>query len=392
LYTGKLEFNNYKPIDLILILVAADELNIQGIVKYLLQYLIDNHQNILQNDPVNILQNILQHEVCSQLKEYCLDYICERPYLLFNSEKYLSLDKSILLILLDRKDLFMDEIEVWNYLIKWSIAQTSIIRNIENLSNWTSDDFDLVKEVISEFIPLIRWLSISSTEFNQYVIPFKKVLPEKLVEEIICYHSNSKPKLSLPDLPSRKEPLDSILINQKHLSIISSWIDGKNGEDIDYIRIPYTFKLLFRATRDGFNNEKFHELCDNKGAIFVVISLPKSSNLIGGYNPLDWKPEFGKKFGNNWWKTSKSFLFSFTKNTSTGVISRISRVNSLKSDKAILYNEQFGPGFGGGPDLVLSNNQLYCKCHSTYPDSQSFISTGLTKMENYEVFQIIRKK
>src|SRR5438034_1525047 len=132
-------------------------MNIEEIVKYLLQYLIDNHQKFLQKDPVNILQNILQHEACSPLKDYCLDYICERPKLLFNSEKYLSLDKSILLILLDRKNLFMDEVEVWNYLIKWCVAQLSTTNNIENLSNWSLDDFDLVKGIITEFIPLIRW-------------------------------------------------------------------------------------------------------------------------------------------------------------------------------------------------------------------------------------------
>ncbi|RIA94060.1 hypothetical protein C1645_803731 [Glomus cerebriforme] len=394
LYTGKLEFNNYKPIELILILVAADELNIEGIIRYLSQHLIDNHQKFLQQDPVNILQIILQHDACSPLKElreYCLDYVCERPTLLFDSEKYLSLDKNLLLILLSRNDLIMDEIEVWKYLIKWSVAQISTTLNIENLSNWSSKDFSLVKESILEFIPLIRWFSISSIEFNQHVIPFEKILPKDLIMEIKRYHLDSKPKLSLPNLPARKEPLDSILINQKHLSVISSWIDRK---DIDYLRIPYAFKLLFRATRDGFNTEKFHELCDYKGAVFVVISLPNSTNLIGGYNPLDWKPKFNKSksYENNWWKTSESFLFSLTKNTSKGIIRSISRVNPLKSDKAILYNEQFGPGFGSGPDLALSNNQLYCKSHHTYPDSRLFISEGLTKMEDYEVFQIIRKK
>ena len=124
----------------------------------------------------------------------------------------------------------------------------------------------------------------------------------------------------------------------------------------------------------------------------MVITFPNSTNLIGGYNPLDWKPKINKRYENNWWKTSESFLFSLTKNISKGVISRISRVSSLKSDKAILYNEQFGPSFGSGPDLALSNNQVYRKHHSTYPDSESFVSAGLVKMEDYEVFQIIKKK
>ncbi|CAG8645887.1 13831_t:CDS:2 [Funneliformis caledonium] len=51
--TRKLEFNNYEPVDLLLILVAADEMNIEGIVKYLLQHLIDNYQDYLLKDPLH---------------------------------------------------------------------------------------------------------------------------------------------------------------------------------------------------------------------------------------------------------------------------------------------------------------------------------------------------
>src|SRR5687767_3962796 len=96
---------------------------IEEIVNYLLQHLIENHQKFLQQDPVNLLQIIMQHEVCSPLKDFCLDYICERPTLLFDSENYSFLDKNTLLILLNRNDLFMDEVDIWNYLFKWSVAQ-----------------------------------------------------------------------------------------------------------------------------------------------------------------------------------------------------------------------------------------------------------------------------
>src|SRR5947199_2274655 len=116
----------------------------------------------------------MQHEACSPLKEFCLDYICERPTLLFDSENYSSLDKNILLILLSRNDIFMDEVDIWNYLFKWSIAQLSSNLRVDNLSNWSLRDFSLLKEIILEFIPLIRWSEISSIEFKKHVAPFKE--------------------------------------------------------------------------------------------------------------------------------------------------------------------------------------------------------------------------
>ncbi|CAI2170864.1 13631_t:CDS:2, partial [Funneliformis geosporum] len=227
-YTGKLEFNNYEPVDLLLILVAADEMNIEGIVKYLLQHLIDNYQGFLSKDPLRILQTVLLHEACSLLKDYCFDYICEIPNLLFDSEDFISLDKEILLILLKRNVLFMDEIEIWNYLIKWSVAQVTPALDIEDISNWSSNDFTSVKDWMSDFIPLIRWLEISPVDFKRYVIPLEKVLSKDLFMEIICYHLDPKTKLNFPILPSRNSSIDSTLINQQHLSILSSWIDDQD--------------------------------------------------------------------------------------------------------------------------------------------------------------------
>ncbi|CAG8600514.1 2136_t:CDS:1 [Funneliformis mosseae] len=201
--------------------------------------------------------------------------------------------------------------------------------------------------------------------------------------EIICYHLDPKTKLNFPILPARNSSIDSILINEQHLSILSSWIDDQ--ED-DYVRVPYIFKLLFRATRDGFDAKKFHEICDYKGATLAVISLKNSTDLIGGYNPLGWRPS------HTWWKTSKSFLFSLTKDTSKCITGNISRVDPGESDRAILYNRKFGPSFGGAPNLALTNNQVYCYNSNAYPGSESFISVGLTEMANYEVFQIIEIK
>ena len=98
--------------------------------------MIDNQTKWIQENYVEVLNAVYRLVNCKQLKDYCLDSICEDPKSLFNSPNFLKLGKSILLELIKRDYLRMDEIKLWNYLIKWGIAQTTELRgkNTKNLS------------------------------------------------------------------------------------------------------------------------------------------------------------------------------------------------------------------------------------------------------------------
>src|SRR5436853_1123441 len=117
-----------------------------------------------------------------------------------------------------------------------------------------------------------------------------------------------KPKTNVapPRKPNLKFNLDSTLINPDHIPLFASWIDKKDSSHYNKKNISYEFKLLYYSSRDGFSNESFHRICDNKGATIWVAKVQGSTQLIGGYNPLDWS-------GNGVWKsTADSFLFTFT--------------------------------------------------------------------------------
>ena len=79
-----------------------------------------------------------------------------------------------------------------------------------------------------------------------------------------------------------------VLIESKHIPLFASWIDKKESSHYKSRKLPYDFKLLYRANRDGFNNQSFHRNCDNKGATIFVAKIQGSTQLIGGYNSLDW--------------------------------------------------------------------------------------------------------
>ncbi|CAJ0763819.1 1769_t:CDS:2 [Entrophospora sp. SA101] len=162
------------------------------------------------------------------------------------------------------------------------------------------------------------------------------------------------------------------ILKLKHIRIISSWIDKKDQYFYNNTKnLPFTFKLLFSTTRDGFSVRKFHRLCDDKGSTLTIARLNNNCQIIGGYNPVNWKP-FDE-------------LKTFDKKD---II--IARVHD--SNNAIFYNSQTGPGFGSGPDLYIKNNLLISFHSSTYPDIEKITNSSQAyEIEKYEVFQVIRK-
>ncbi|CAI2168017.1 9313_t:CDS:2, partial [Funneliformis geosporum] len=125
IYSGKLDLNEQAENDILDLIVASDELLLDELVTSVQEYLIKNQ-----------------------------------------TECFPKLEKNILLGLI-KQDLQIDEIELWNYLIKWGIAQTSELegKQISNLSSWDEKDFMALKRSLKQFIENIRSFDISSKDF-----------------------------------------------------------------------------------------------------------------------------------------------------------------------------------------------------------------------------------
>src|SRR5436305_1966423 len=139
MYTGILDLRDQVGSNVLDLLVASDELLMEELVTFVQKYLIENQTKWLQNNFVKVLHTVFRFEGCKRLQDYCLESICKDPEPFFNSPKFLALEKSILLGLLKRDDLQIDETELWNYLIKWGIAQNSELKgkNTMNLNIWS---------------------------------------------------------------------------------------------------------------------------------------------------------------------------------------------------------------------------------------------------------------
>ncbi|EXX70342.1 hypothetical protein GLOIN_2v1779116 [Rhizophagus irregularis DAOM 181602=DAOM 197198] len=383
IYCGNIELKNLQGPEILKLLIAVDELNIQQLISYIQEYLIEHQTEFLHQNPTGILETIYQYETFTDLWNFCLEKICEEPKILFNSDKFIDLKAPLLKMLIKRDDLNMEEIEIWEGLLKWCFAQQNMINDP---TKWSKDDAIKIERSLHRFIPLIRFYDINPADFFYKVYCYKEILPQDLIHNLLEFHivPNMKPKTNV--VPSRKPnlkfKLDSTLIESNHITLFASWIDRKDSYKKN--DIPYEFKLLYCSSRDGFDAASFHRNCDNKGATIWIAKIQGTTQLIGGYNPLDWK-------GNNVWKyTTDSFLFHIAdeKNAFTA---KLGYVNNNNANYAIYCSSDHGPHMGN----FYCNGTNNWTFHNSINDVIfAYPKIGIPesfKVEKYEVFQVIKK-
>jgi hypothetical protein len=144
----------------------------------------------------------------------------------------------------------------------------------------------------------------------------------------------------------------------------------------------YEFKLILRGSRDGFSPRKF----DNRSHTITIIKVKDSNDILGGYNPIIWKSDFGYSI------TKDSFIFSFKnkENIEDYILSRVKNENF-----AVFGNSNAGPLFGH--DLSLcGSEQGYCKNTGNYDKSiretKNLSVGGIDRfsVEEYEIFLIMK--
>jgi hypothetical protein len=373
------------------LLIAVDELNIQTLIQCIQEYLINYQHDFLQQNSVEILESVYQYEAFSDLWNYCLDIICENSDLLFNSDKFITLKESLLELLLKRDDLTSDEIVIWDSLIKWCFAQHPSIQ--KDVGKWNKGEIITIGRILHRFIPLIRFYHIASKDFLLKVYPFKVFLPEDMIDNLLAFHMVPARKLDIYMQTPRKPKFvyDSVIIGPQHFALFSNWIEKKNNSYYNERNIPYKFDLLFRANRDGNRPADFHAKCDNKGATIVIVKVKDSEEILGGYNPLQWD----SSIIGPWKYTTDSFIFSF-KNSNILSTAKVGHINE-DYNRAIYCCQNHGPGFGYGRDLFQDNDGIW-KSYGSYSYPKIDIPKGFKmgvcnafNVENYEVFQVTKK-
>lgn len=136
---------------------------------------------------------------------------------------------------------------------------------------------------------------------------------------------------------------------------------------------PSDFKLVYRATRDGFSAKSFHARSKNKERVLAVIR--SGSNVFGGYTDLSWN-------GNEWgyYRSDRNaLLFSFRNPSNVPTIYRQQYYNYYS-----IYDSSYNLlQFGSGADLQICSNANVNYCSYSYLGNAYVYSTAYTTTYGY---------
>jgi hypothetical protein len=377
--------------NIIKILVAANDLNLQELVLHLQLFLIENKANWTEQNFSLMYQTSFEYDSFLDLQKFCRDLITKYPEKIFNSPDFTSLPEKTLISLVKQDNLQMSGVQIWEYVLKWGIAKNPELSS--DPSSYSNDEFNILKDTIQRCIPFIKFYKFTPKEFLNKVYPYKKILPEELFDNLIRYlldNDNNPSKGPEPQAiisrEIRPKSINSKIITMQHAELISKWIDRLRSTNKS--RNSYEFKLILRGSRDGFTAEKFHKVCDNQSRTVTVIKVKDSDEILGGYNPIEWNSRYSSK--NCYGITGNSFIFSFMnkENVEDHVLSRV-----RNERQAINYLPHLGPSFGpddlivyGGREHSFNNCNSHCGRFSY--EEQIRETEEKFSIEEYEVFQI----
>ncbi|CAG8558787.1 1575_t:CDS:2, partial [Acaulospora morrowiae] len=120
IYTGAISVGNNSLVD---IAIASDELQLLEVYQYLEGCLLEDESVWNSRDVITILQ----YDSFVKLYSAAIKLACKNPEAIFNSEYFIRMKETYLINLLKCDYLELDEIEIWEYLIRWGIENTNSI-------------------------------------------------------------------------------------------------------------------------------------------------------------------------------------------------------------------------------------------------------------------------
>lgn len=216
------------------------------------------------------------------------------------------------------------------------------------------DQANSTKEIFQQFLNA-KSPDESKKLFADYALEYQKLISlsknpsigssEKVMQEIDQLYSGIR---------QRMDSIMQSILQSKTLSISlepispnASFKDSKillKPEHKEYVREELfsdrvSFNLLFKAKDNDYKSSRFHQLCDDQGPTLTIIQV--NDKIFGGFTDCPWASEGGFK------KSPSSFLFSVDKKL---------KFSLRDPNKAVYHSKDYGPTFGGGHDLALSDN------------------------------------
>src|SRR5436309_8077064 len=190
MYNGVVNVNNLDASEILELLEACDELNFNELVEDLQNHLLIEHKEWIQQNLIHFYKISSKHQTFNLLQCYCNELIDDNPELLLNSGDMISIEKSMLITILKKDYLEIDDINIWDCVIQWGIGQNKELK--KDISEWNKEDFKILKDILEDIIPLIRFNGIKSRDFSKKITPFKRIFDKELYKEILDHYLDNE--------------------------------------------------------------------------------------------------------------------------------------------------------------------------------------------------------
>jgi hypothetical protein len=133
------------------------------------------------------------------------------------------------------------------------------------------------------------------------------------------------------------------------VSQLDSWIATELPTEILQEMQGKAFRLLWRASRDGFNARQFHIRCNGHANTLTLVK-DVGENIFGGFTPIEWKDGPKKSPGRSYGIEGANFSFLFTLKNPSG----LAPMKFSCRLWANMFREDMGPSFGD--DIGIADN------------------------------------
>jgi hypothetical protein len=189
---------------------AASELSLQELIIYIQSFLIKYKANWMEQNFNLVYQTSFENDSFLELQKYCAGLTSKNPDKILKSIDLSSVPEKLLISLIQSDNLQMSEIQVWKNVLNWGLAQNPELSS--DLSNYSKDDFNSLKNTLKQCIPFVRFYNLTSKEFSDNILPYKEILPEELFMDLLRsfltlhpdskLNHKSKPRIAKEVLPS----------------------------------------------------------------------------------------------------------------------------------------------------------------------------------------------
>ncbi|XP_070570949.1 BTB/POZ domain-containing protein 9-like [Ptychodera flava] len=292
------------------------------------------------------------------LVEKCAMYIEQNAEECVKTRGFLDLSREGLLRLLDSEEFALCEEDVWRCVLHWAKHQAGVTKPAHL---WTDDERRKTCQYLSGVINHVKLLLIDSTVFAEEVEPTGAVPMELSLERyrfaaVPARFDKNVDKRLRPRVCKKFFPGSQILKDDlfQYQQVLNNWYVSNSKQE---------WKLLYKASRDGYRSSDFHQCCDGHSPTFVIIQGTNGS-ICGGFTDVPWSSSTPPR--GRYVTSGSSFLFSLV--NAHGIAA--SKFDIVNKNFAVCHHPGYGPIFGAGADICISSEcNQGLQSYSNFPHS-----------------------